>query len=187
MPDLPYSREVEIVQLLASPIHRHEGRPLDGPQPAPEGELRDSVELRAGLGIVGDRHFGHAAHREATVTLQAAESLEWLAQHLELDHVPDLFQTRRNILLRGVDVDALVGAELTLDSGDGPVGVLAHRPANPCAWMDVRIAQGSHKGLRGRGGLRGEVVTDGVLRVGPATLRSSVPLSELSPPPSSGH
>lgn len=177
MPDLPYSRDVQIVQLLASPLHRYEGRPDDGPLPAPEGESRESIELRAGLGIVGDRHFGHAAHREATVTLQAAESLDWLAEKLELDHVPDLTQTRRNILIRGVDLDALVGAELTLDSGDGPVGVLAHRPANPCAWMDVAIAPGSHQGLRGRGGLRGEVVTDGVLRVGRATLRSSVPLS----------
>jgi MOSC domain-containing protein YiiM len=175
--ELPYSREVEIVQLLASPIHRHEGRPADGPLPEPERELHESIELRAGLGVVGDRHFGKAAHRQATVTLQSADALEHLAQQLELDHVPDLTKTRRNILLRGVDVDALVGAELTLDSGDGPVGVLAHRPANPCAWMDVRIAPGSHKGLRGRGGLRGEVMTDGVLRVGPATLRSSVPLS----------
>ena len=178
MPDLPYSREVEIVQLLASSIHRYEGRPSDGPLPAPDDELRASIELRAGLGIVGDRHFGRPAHRPSSVTIQAAESLEHLAEKLELDSVPDLAQTRRNILIRGVDVDALVGADLELDSGDGPVAIKVHHDAKPCAWMDVVIAPGSHKGLRGRGGVRGEPLVDGVLRVGPATLRSSVPLEQ---------
>src|SRR5688500_4556933 len=99
--DLPYSRDVEIVQLLASPIHRYEGRPADGPIAAPEGESRESIELRAGLGVVGDRHFGRPAHRPASVTLQTAESLDRLAEKLALDHVPDLTQTRRNILIRG--------------------------------------------------------------------------------------
>ncbi|MET3805508.1 hypothetical protein ABIB25_002512 [Nakamurella sp. UYEF19] len=44
-----------IVQLLVSSIHRYEGRPSDGPLPEPPGELVDSVRVRAGLGIVGDR------------------------------------------------------------------------------------------------------------------------------------
>ena len=177
MPDLPYSRDVEIVQLLASPIHRHEGRPADGPVPTNDVETRTSVEVRAGLGIVGDRHFGQLAHRQAALTLQAAESLDALASELGLESAPGLAQTRRNILLRGVDIDALVGAELSLDSGDGEVVIRAHRPANPCAWMDVTIAPGSHRGLRRRGGIRAEPMTDGILRVGRATLRSSVPLN----------
>jgi MOSC domain-containing protein YiiM len=176
--ELPFSRQVEIVQLLSSPIHRHEGRPADGPVPTDEVETRDVVEVRAGLGIVGDRHFGQRAHLQATVTLQAAESLEALASELGLESAPGLEQTRRNILLRGVDIDALVGAEFELDSGDGPVRIRAHRPANPCAWMDVRIAPGSHRGLRRRGGVRAEPLTDGILRVGPATLRASIPLAD---------
>ena len=47
----------EIVELLASPVHRFEGRPADGPAPAPEGELVEEVRIRAGLGIVGDRQW----------------------------------------------------------------------------------------------------------------------------------
>ena len=61
----------EIVQLLASPVHRFEGRPVDGPAPAPPGELVDEIQLRAGLGIVGDRYFGHAAHRGSVLTLDS--------------------------------------------------------------------------------------------------------------------
>src|ERR1041384_2142899 len=102
----------EIVQLLASPVHRFEGRPVDGPAPAPPGEIVERIEVRAGLGIVGDRYFGKQAHRDASVTVLARESLPPGA---------DLVQVRRNILLSGVAVDDLVGEVLVLDSGDGPV------------------------------------------------------------------
>ncbi|NUT20967.1 MAG: molybdenum cofactor biosysynthesis protein [Hamadaea sp.] len=151
----------EIVQLLASPIHRFEGRPEDGPVPAPHGELVAEVRLRAGLGIVGDRYFGHQAHKDAAVTVIAQESLPPGA---------DLTQVRRNVLLSGVAVDELVGAVLILDCGDGPVRLQANRPANPCAWMDVTIGSGARDLLKGRGGLRCTPLTDGVLRVGPVEV-----------------
>jgi MOSC domain-containing protein YiiM len=147
----------EIVQLLASPVHRYEGRPADGPAPAAAGELVEQVEIRAGLGIVGDRYFGHPAHRDSGVTVIAEESLPAGA---------DLTRVRRNILLRGVTVDDLVGSVLILDSGDGPVRLRAQRPANPCAWMDATIGPGAMKALRGKGGIRCTPLDDGRLRLG---------------------
>jgi hypothetical protein len=152
---------VEIVQLLVSPMHRYEGRPADGPLPAPPGELVESVEIRAGLGIVGDRYFGKRAHRDAAVTIMAAESLP---------PGTDLIQTRRNILLRGAQIDALVGSTISLDSGTGAVSLRVHRRANPCAWLDVVIGPGSRTALRGKGGVRCEPLTDGRLRLGPVEL-----------------
>lgn len=148
----------EIVQLLASPVHRYEGRPADGPAPAPPGELVDEIQIRAGQGIVGDRYFGHPAHRDAGVTVIAAETLPPGA---------DLTQVRRNILVRGIPVDDLVGAILVLDSGDGPVRLRVTRRANPCAWMDAAIAPGTFRTMRGRGGIRCRPLDDGTLRVGP--------------------
>lgn len=148
------------MQLLASPVHRFEGRPSDGPAPAPPGELVEEIQIRAGLGIVGDRYFGRPAHRDAAVTLIAAESLPPGA---------DLTHVRRNILLRGVAVDELVGSELVLDSGDGPVRLAVRRPANPCAWMDVTMGPGAWRSLRGKGGVRCAPLNDGTLRVGPVT------------------
>lgn len=163
---------VEIVELLASPVHRYEGRPADGPAAAPDGELRNHLELRAGLGIVGDRYFNQRAHRASSVTIQAAEALEVVAAELGIPH-PTLQQTRRNILLRGVDVDALARMTFSLDSGDGEVRFGDARPANPCAWMDVAVAPGAHRAFRRRGGLRTGPLDDGVLRLGPAVLRIS--------------
>jgi MOSC domain-containing protein YiiM len=168
---------VEIVELLASPVHRYEGRPADGPAPAPGDELRDELELRAGLGIVGDRFFNQAAHRASSVTIQSIEKLEAVAAELGIPQ-PTLLQTRRNILLRGVDVDALARTPFSLDSGGGEIRFGDPRPANPCAWMDVAVAPGAHRALRRRGGLRTGPLDDGVLRIGPATLRIPNPRVE---------
>jgi MOSC domain-containing protein YiiM len=167
---------VEIVALLASPVHAYEGRPADGPRPDPLGEGRDHIEIRAGYGIVGDRYAGHAAHRTAAITVFAAESLDAVAAELALPVVPDVLRTRRNVVLRGFPVDTLAmmrggnGAVFGLDSGEGPVRFRAHRPAHPCRWMDHVLAPGAFRALRGRGGVRCAPLDDGVLRVGPATL-----------------
>lgn len=151
----------QIVQLLASPVHRYEGRPSDGPVPAPPGELVERVEIRRGKGIVGDRYFGHTAHKDASITIIAAESLPPGA---------DLIQVRRNILLRGVDVDSLIGRTISLDSGAGPVRLRLNRPANPCAWMDATIGPGARDALKGKGGARCTPLDDGVLMVGPVNV-----------------
>ncbi|MGV9213805.1 molybdenum cofactor biosysynthesis protein [Micromonospora sp. RB23] len=148
----------EIVELLASPVHRFLGRPSDGPAPAPPGELVDSVQIRAGLGIVGDRYFGKPAHRDASITVIARESLPVGI---------GLAQVRRNILTTGLAVDELIGRVLILDSGDGPVGLRVNRAARPCAWMDVTVGPGAWKALRTTGGVRCTPLHDGVLRVGP--------------------
>ncbi len=168
------SRTVEIVALHVSAVHAYEGRPADGPRPDPEPVSRDHVVVRAGLGLVGDRYFNHAAHRQAAVTVFAAEALDHIADGLGLAAVPDPLLVRRNIVLRGFDVDGLARHDVfSLDSGDGPVRFEAHRPANPCAWMDAVIAPGAFRALRGHGGIRCVPLDDGLLRLGPATLTST--------------
>jgi len=166
---------VTIELLLASPRSRYVGRPADGPEPPPAGpELHESVEVRAGLGIVGDRYFARPAHRGASVTLLAAESLETAARLLGLDRPLDAVAARRNVVTRGLDVDSLRGRVISLDTGDGPVLLRATRPANPCAWMDHVLAPGAFRALRGLGGMRCEPLTDGVLRLGPAVVELDV-------------
>jgi len=176
MVDLPYERNVEIVLLVASPHSRYEGRPSDGPLPPVGNETPSSIELRAGLGIVGDRYYAKPAHAHASVTIMAVESLDLVADDLGLPHTLAPEATRRNILVRGVNIDALRDATISLDTGNGPVQFLLNRPANPCAWMNVVLAPGAHRALRGRGGMRCEPTTSGTLTLGPAVLRSSVPL-----------
>ncbi|ADB30284.1 hypothetical protein Kfla_1180 [Kribbella flavida DSM 17836] len=179
--DGPGIVRVEIVALLVSPVHAYEGRPADGPRADPLDGVVDRVSVRAGLGLVGDRYFNQAVHRKGAVTFFAAEALDALTGELGWPEGPDPHLLRRNVVLRGFPVDELAarrlpsgervdGARFALDSGAGPVRFQAHRPANPCAWMDSVLGAGAFKGLRGRGGIRCEPLDDGQLSLGPARL-----------------
>ncbi|SDC22543.1 MOSC domain-containing protein [Geodermatophilus telluris] len=172
--DLPFTCDVEVVGLLVSPVHRYDGRPGGG-VPAQDGDRVARVEVRAGHGIVGDRYAGRPAHRDAAVTVLAAESVEALAAELGTGPLDPLL-ARRNVVLRGAEVEALRGERFALDCGEGVVLLQGGRPAHPCAWLDTVLAPGAHRGLRGRGGVRCAPLTDGVLRLGPAVLTSAVPL-----------
>jgi MOSC domain-containing protein YiiM len=155
---------VEIVALLASPEHRYGGRPGEV-VPAQGTDRRSELTVRAGFGILGDRYAGKPAHRDAAVTVLAVESLEALAAELGVPPFDPLL-ARRNVVLRGADVEALRGRTFTL----GGVTLLGGRAANPCRWMDVVLAPGAHRGMRGRGGVRCRPLSDGVLRLGPTEL-----------------
>ncbi|MGR7024413.1 MOSC domain-containing protein [Geodermatophilus sp. URMC 62] len=174
---LPHRYDVEVVGLLVSPVHRYDGRP-DGAVPRQDGDRVDRVEVRAGHGILGDRYAGRPAHRDAAVTVLAAESVEALTAELGAGLLDPLL-TRRNVVLRGAEVEALRGERFALDCGGGVVLLQGGRPANPCAWLDTVLAPGAHRGMRGRGGVRCTPLSDGVLRLGPAVLTSAVPLDPV--------
>lgn len=177
MNELPFEHEVEVVGLVVSRVHRYDGRPGSA-VPEQEADRVACAEVRAGHGVVGDRYAGKPAHRDAALTVLAVESLEALAAELGVAPFDPLL-ARRTVVLRGAEVEALRGVEFALDCGAGAVRLRGGRPANPCAWMDVVLAPGAHRGMRGRGGVRCAALSDGVLRVGPAVLTSAVPLDPL--------
>jgi MOSC domain-containing protein YiiM len=115
------------------------------------------------------------------VTVIAAEPLDALADELAVPPFEPLL-TRRNVVLRGADVESLRGQTFGLDCGEGVVVLRGGRPANPCAWMDVVLAPGAHRGMRGRGGIRCSPETGGVLRLGPAVLMTAQPSSSRTAP-----
>ena len=94
---LPCRTEVVVALLLASPRHRYEGRPADGALPADPSapELRDRVELRAGLGIVGDRYFAARAHVHASVTRQGVTIIEVVGDVTAALPVPEPYAVRQ--------------------------------------------------------------------------------------------
>jgi hypothetical protein len=172
--------DFEIVTLLVSPLHRYEGRPADGAAAFDGVELVESVRVRAHKGLVGDRYFG-TKFSYASVTLIAEESIAWFEGELGTGPF-DPALARRNLVTRGIDVDALARTTFTIDSGHGPIRFRSLTPANPCAWMNEVFAPGAHQALRGRGGIRCEPLDDGELSVGPATLNdiTAIPPEELT-------
>lgn len=165
-----------IEALVVSPLSRFEGRPADGPAPFQGDEHPTTVRVRAHKGLVGDRYFG-TRFTYAAVTFLATEKV--LALEDELRSGPfDPLEARRNVVTRGLDVDALVRTEFTLDAGHGPVRFRSITPANPCAWMNEVFAPGAHQAFRGHAGIRCEPLDDGQLSVGPATVTDVRRLSD---------
>ncbi len=129
--DLPFRTDVEVALLLVSPRHRYEGRPADGALPAEGPELRDRIDLRAGLGIVGDRYFAARAHVHATVTVIGLEGLDAVAE--AVGAAIDPAATRRNVYLRGADVEALRGEPFSLESPGSGASRSRSRARGPAA------------------------------------------------------
>jgi MOSC domain-containing protein YiiM len=168
---MTHSYSITLEHLYISPGHNYFGKPKDGPGDHPTTDV-EAVEVRAGRGLVGDRYYGVPAHYEAQVTFFAAEVFDVLLAEFGRDDLAPIL-TRRNIVTRGANLNALLGQEFTLDAGSGPVNFLGTKPCNPCAWMDVMLGQGAHAFLRGRGGLRARILSNGTLHRGTATLTTT--------------
>ena len=166
--------ECVIRHLYVSPGHNYFGRPKDGPGDHPTFDAAQ-IEVRAGKGIVGDRYFGVAAHFDAQITFVAWEVFAAVVDEFGLENVAPRLM-RRNVVTEGVNLNQLLGQEFTIDAGHGPVRFAGAKPCSPCAWMDAMLAPGAHKFLKGRGGLRARVLSDGMLARGPAVLTSAVAL-----------
>jgi len=149
---------VRIRHIFISPGHNYFGH-HGGPAGRHPIEELDSVECIAGQGLRGDRFFGFKNDYKGQLTLFSWEIFERLrALHGEPDASPA--RLRRNIIVEGADLEALIGQEFELQ------GVRLHgtEECRPCYWMDQAIGAGAEAWLRGRGGLRCRILTDGWLR-----------------------
>src|SRR4030095_15420253 len=75
------------------------------------------VELVAGQGIVGDRFFGRVSRLRSATSFVAAEAVAEVGRELGLALDPVLM--RRNIVTRGIDLNALRRRRFALRQGGG--------------------------------------------------------------------
>lgn len=138
--------------------------------PGPGKQLIEVPEVQAvaGKGIEGDRYFSGTGEFSAKpgfrqLTLIESEALEALSRDYGMDLIPG--ETRRNIVTRGIPLNHLVGAEFQM----GEVRLLGKKLCEPCEHLEaVSGRHGIRKALRHRGGLRVEILNDGVIRKGDA-------------------
>jgi hypothetical protein len=137
--------------------------------PAAEADMRllEVASARAGRGLEGDRYaagagtFSPRAERRPgyDLTLMAAEVLDELTA---AGVTVDFAATRRNVLTRGIDVNALVGRTFRI----GDVLCQGRRLCEPCIHLDRLSGPGLLRPLIHKGGLRVDVLTDGEIRLG---------------------
>ena len=124
---------------------------------------RDEARAVAGRGIEGDRFFNSNAgeHDPADeITLIEAEGLEQARAEHGLDLAPG--EHRRNVVVEGLDLLELLGR--TVRVGEVEVTLVADNPA--CRHLQDLVGKPVLRHLRRKGGVRGSIVTGGVLRVG---------------------
>lgn len=118
----------------------------------------DSVECVAGKGLVGDRFFGFKEDYKGQVTFFAHEVYERLCEQFQIQDVtPSIF--RRNVITRGVDLNSLIGQEFEIQG----IRFLGTQESAPCYWMNQAFAEGAEDAMKGNGGLRAKILSNGVL------------------------
>jgi MOSC domain-containing protein YiiM len=120
----------------------------------------DSVRALAGKGLEGDRHFHpEGAQPGRALTLVEAEAVEAVGL------LPG--ETRRQVTVRGVRLDDLVGTRFRV----GDVECYGVELCEPCLHLQELTRPGIIQDLAHRAGINADILTDGTISVGdPVTV-----------------
>ena len=134
------------------------------------GEMQtvDHAKVLANRGLEGDRYAAKAGTftpandtaRGYDLTLIEAEVLDSLT--LPDGRTLGYAEARRNVVTRGIDLNVLVGRRFRV----GNVECLGQRLCEPCSHLERLTTKGALRGLIHRGGLRADVLSDGVVTTG---------------------
>ena len=127
------------------------------------------VRAVPGRGLEGDRYyegigtFSPVPRKvDFELTLIEEERIEAFARRYGLEFTAE--QARRNVVTRGVDLNALVGREFMI----GAVRVRGVRLCEPCAYLAKTTFPETLRGLVHKGGLRAQILSEDVIKIGDA-------------------
>ena len=130
-------------------------------------EIREEVRAVPGRGLDGDRYFvGRGTFSPAQpkpdyeLTLIEKEKIEEFAHTSNLPFTG--YHARRNIVTEGVLLNDLAGKEFLI----GNVRIRGVRLCEPCDYLATTSFPQTLKGLVHKGGLRAQILTEGLIRVG---------------------
>ena len=126
------------------------------------------AKVLANRGLEGDRYAAKAGTftpandtaRGYDLTLIEAEVLDSLT--LPDGRTLGYAEARRNVVTRGIDLNALVGRRFRV----GNVECLGQRLCEPCTHLERLTTKGALRGLIHRGGLRADVLSNGDVTTG---------------------
>lgn len=122
-----------------------------------------SIRAIKGIGLEGDRYaknqgtFSHYPGSGRNVTLIESEALKEIFDKVQLTPA----ESRRNIITEGINLNELVGQKFLI----GNVLFNGVRLCDPCKILEDRTRKGVLKALVGKGGLRADILSDGVISV----------------------
>lgn len=143
--------------LYTSPGHNFFGHHGQAPGKSPMLEVSE-IECVAGRGIRGDRFFDYRENYKGQITFFALETHRLLCRAMDRP-AQSASVLRRNVIAEGLDLNALIGEEFEIQG----VRFRGVEECKPCYWMNHAVAEGAENFLKGRGGLRALILSDGKL------------------------
>ena len=121
-------------------------------------EVQDA-DITIENGLVEDHYRRKRGKRQ--VTLIQAEHLQAVAGMLQKDSPISPFLTRRNIVVAGLNLNALKNQQFTIGS---QVILEGTGYCHPCSRMEENLGPGGYNAMRGHGGITAKVIQGGVIR-----------------------
>lgn len=116
-------------------------------------------------GLIADHYTKKKGKRQ--VTLIQAEHLQAVAGMLQQDTPISPFLTRRNIVVSGLNLNALKNQQFAI--GDDII-LEGTGYCHPCSRMEENLGAGGYNAMRGHGGITAKVIQGGTIHKG-ATIR----------------
>lgn len=117
------------------------------------------VRCLAGQGLEGDRYVAKPEGHKGQITFfDWAVYRDVCAKQGDASKPPSVF--RRNVIVEGLDLNAQIGKEFEIQG----IRFFGTEECSPCYWMDRAFGPGTEAMLKGRGGLRARILTNGTLR-----------------------
>ncbi|WP_421876835.1 MOSC domain-containing protein [Marinoscillum sp.] len=118
----------------------------------------NTVEVTEEKGLVGDHYSARSNKRQVTLIQQV--HLDAVSSFMDTDVTP--FMTRRNIVVKGINLFALRDVQFQI----GEVVLEGTGYCHPCSRMEENLGPGGYNAMRGHGGITARVVIGGKIKVG---------------------
>ena len=126
-----------------------------------EIEKKESIEVVASKGIVGDRYFHDFNGDREQITLIESENIDYYNNTFNTKFT--YLEFRRNIVTKNIKLNDLVGKTIQL----GNIKLKVNDLCRPCKDLQQRLGKSNIiKEFLRRGGLRCEILSSGTINVG---------------------
>jgi len=126
-----------------------------------EIEKKESIEVVASKGIVGDRYFHDFNGDREQITLIESENIDYYNNTFNTKFT--YLEFRRNIVTKNIQLNDLVGKTITV----GEVKLKVNDLCRPCKDLQNRLGKDNIiKEFLRRGGLRCEILSSGTINIG---------------------
>ena len=126
-----------------------------------EIEKKDTIEVVASKGIVGDRYFHDFNGDREQITLIESENIDYYNNTFSTKFT--YLEFRRNIVTKNIKLNDLVGKTIQV----GEIKLKVNDLCRPCKDLQQRLGKSNIiKEFLRRGGLRCEILSSGTINVG---------------------